>query len=134
MGKCNGKGAVAVLGIDLAKQSFQLHGVDESGQVVLRKKLSRNKLMAFMVQLPACRVGLEACGGAHHWNRVFTSYGHTVRMMAPQFVKPYVKTNKNDAADAEAILITRAPGVSRNKGNARCVQFTTPVAFTSMCA
>lgn len=103
MGKCNAKGAVTVLGIDLAKQSFQLHGVDESGQVVLRKKLSRNKLIAFMVQLPACRVGLEACGGAHHWSRVFTSYGHTVRMMAPQFVKPYVKTNKNDAADAEAI-------------------------------
>lgn len=103
MEKSSVKGQVAVLGIDLAKRSFQLHGVAESGQVVLRKKLSRSQLSAFMAQLPSCMIGLEACGGAHHWSRVFKSYGHTVRMMAPQFVKPYVKTNKNDAADAEAI-------------------------------
>ena len=103
MDKNSVKGQVAVLGIDLAKQSFQLHGVDEGGHVVLRKKLSRSRLLAFMVQLPSCMIGLEACGGAHHWSRVFKSFGHTVRMMAPQFVKPYVKTNKNDAADAEAI-------------------------------
>ncbi|MFC1681739.1 IS110 family transposase [Pseudomonadota bacterium] len=89
--------------IDLAKQSFQLHGVDANGEVVLRKKLSRSKLAAFMAQLPTCLIGMEACGGAHHWSRVFKSYGHTVRMMAPQFVKPYVKSNKNDAVDAEAI-------------------------------
>ena len=94
---------MVVLGIDPAKRSFQLHGVDENGQVVLRKQLSRKKLPEFMVQLPACVIGLEACGGAHHWSRVFESYGHTVRMMAPQFVKPCVKSNKNDAVDAEAI-------------------------------
>lgn len=103
MRKHSAKGPVTVLGIDLAKQSFQLHGVDGGGEVVLRKQLSRSKLAAFMARLPACTVGMEACGGAHHWSREFKSYGHTVRMMAPQFVKPYVKSNKNDAVDAEAI-------------------------------
>lgn len=92
-----------VLGIDLAKQSFQLHGVDELGRVVLRKKLTRNQLTAFMANLLPCLIGLEACGGAHYWVREFTKLGHCVRMIAPQFVKPYVKSNKNDAVDAEAI-------------------------------
>ena len=103
MKKHSAKGEIKVLGIDLAKQSFQLHGVDESGQTVLRKTLSRSKLSAFVAQLPPCLIGLEACGGANHWVRVFKEFGHTVRMMAPQFVKPYVKSNKNDAVDAEAI-------------------------------
>lgn len=94
---------IKVLGIDLAKQSFQLHGVDEAGDVVVKKKLSRKQLNAFIANLPACLIGLEACGGAHHWVRRFTERGHTVRMIAPQFVKPYVKSNKNDAVDAEAI-------------------------------
>lgn len=97
------KGDVKVLGIDLAKQSFQLHGVDETGQIVLRKKLSRGQLSAFVARLEPCLIGLEACGGAHHWVRVFKLHGHIVRMIAPQFVKPYVKSNKNDAVDAEAI-------------------------------
>ena len=99
----NPKGELSVLGIDLAKQSFQLHGVDANGQTVLNKKLSRSKLCAFVAQLPACTIGLEACGGANHWLRTFEELGHTVHMMAPQFVKPYVKSNKSDAADAEAI-------------------------------
>nr|HIL76269.1 IS110 family transposase [Rhodospirillales bacterium] len=103
MNNHNKKCTIKVLGIDLAKQSFQLHGVDEQGKVVLRKNLSRNKLTSFVANLPPCLIGLEACGGAHHWVRVFKSLGHTVRMMAPQFVKPYVKSNKNDAVDAEAI-------------------------------
>ena len=97
------KGELKVLGIDLAKQSFQLHGVDEAGQTVLKKKLSRKQLCAFVARLPVCLIGLEACGGANHWVRVFKTYGHKVRMMAPQFVKPYVKSNKNDPVDAEAI-------------------------------
>ncbi len=97
------KRPITVLGIDLAKQSFQLHGVNAGGEVVLKKKLNRKQLSAFMANLPVCLIGLEACGGAHHWVRVFTEMGHTVRMMAPQFVKPYVKSNKNDAVDAEAI-------------------------------
>jgi transposase len=92
-----------VLGIDLAKQSFQLHGVDGQGSIVLRKKLSRNQLSAFVANLPPCLIGLEACGGAHYWVRQFTQLGHCVRLIAPQFVKPYVKSNKNDAVDAEAI-------------------------------
>ena len=103
MKKDTAKGKVKVLGIDLAKQSFQLHGVDESGQTVLRKKLNRGQLSAFVARMESCLIGLEACGGAHHWVRVFKSHGHTVRMIAPQFVKPYVKSNKNDAVDAEAI-------------------------------
>ena len=97
------KGTVAVLGIDLAKQSFQLHGVDASGQVVIKKKLSRHKLSQFVAQLPNCLIGIEACGGANHWRRVFERLGHIVHIIAPQFVKPFVKSNKNDAADAEAI-------------------------------
>jgi transposase len=103
MKKISKNGAIKVLGMDLAKQSFQLHGVDESGQTVLRKRLARDKLVAFIAQLPPCLIGLEACAGAHHWARVFKQFGHTVKMMAPQFVKPYVKSNKHDAADAEAI-------------------------------
>ena len=96
-------GELKVLGIDLAKQSFQLHGVEEHGHVVLRKKLSRSQLRAFVANLPPCLIGLEACGGAHYWVRELTKLGHAVRMIAPQFVKPYVKSNKNDAVDAEAI-------------------------------
>jgi len=103
MKKDSKKGEVKVLGIDLAKAGFQLHGVDETGQTVLKKKLSRKQLSVFIARLPACLIGLEACGGANHWVRVFKGFGHTVRMIAPQFVKPYVKSNKNDAVDAEAI-------------------------------
>ena len=103
MNNDNSKGKITVLGIDLAKSSFQLHGVDENGNTVLKKKLSRSKLTAFIATLPPCLIGLEACGGAHHWVRTFSDFGHAVKMIAPQFVKPYVKSNKNDAVDAEAI-------------------------------
>jgi len=94
---------IKVLGIDLAKQSFHVYGVDDASRRVLSKKLNRTQLLSFVANLPPCLIGLEACGGAHHWVRVFSRYGHQVRMMAPQFVKPYVKSNKNDAVDAEAI-------------------------------
>jgi transposase len=103
MKKGSTKPQIKVLGIDLAKKSFQLHGVDESGKVVLRKKMTRTQLQAFIVQLPPCLIGIEACGGAHYWKRFFERHGHQAKMMAPQFVKPYVKSNKNDALDAEAI-------------------------------
>jgi len=96
-------GELEVLGIDLAKDSFQLHGVDAQGRTVLKKRVKRNELAAFVANLPACLIGIEACGGANYWVRVFTRAGHTVRMMAPQFVKAYVKSNKNDTVDAEAI-------------------------------
>ena len=93
---------ITTIGIDLAKNSFQLHGVDRTGRTVLRKKLSRSRFLAFFADLPACTIGMEACGGAHHWARELTKLGHTVRLMPPQYVKPYVKRNKHDAADAEA--------------------------------
>jgi transposase len=94
---------IKVLGIDLAKRSFHLHGVDGKGRQVLSKKLTRARLGAFVANLPPCTVAMEACGSAHHWARQFRTDGHEVRLIAPQFVKPFVKSNKNDAADAEAI-------------------------------
>lgn len=94
---------VTTIGLDLAKNVFQVHGVDERGRVVLRKQLRRDQVAVFFANLPACLIGIEACSGAHHWARKLQALGHTVRLMAPQFVKPYVKGNKNDAADAEAI-------------------------------
>jgi transposase len=94
---------ITTVGIDLAKNVFQVHGIDEHGKAVLKKQLRRDQMGAFFVNLPPCLIGMEACGSAHHWGRKLASMGHTVRLMAPQFVKPYVKTNKNDAADAEAI-------------------------------
>jgi len=103
MDKHSKAGTIKVVGIDLAKTTFHLHGVDAHGIVVMRKKLSRSKLMAFMANLPPCLAGMEACGGAHDWARKFREMGHDVRLMSPQFVKPYVKSNKNDMVDAEAI-------------------------------
>jgi transposase len=94
---------ITTVGIDLAKHLFQVHGVSERGKVLLRKQLRRDQVAAFFATLPPCLVGMEACGGAHHWARRLQALGHTVKLIAPQFVKPYVKSNKNDAADAEAI-------------------------------
>src|SRR5882724_2061967 len=95
--------SVATVGLDIAKQFFQVHGVDANGRVVLRKKLRRSQVAAFFANLPVCTVGLEACCGSHYWVRVLSRCGHDVRLIAPQFVKPYIKSNKNDANDAEAI-------------------------------
>ena len=94
---------ITTVGLDLAKHLFQVHGVNEHGKVVLKKQLKRNQVVEFFAQLPRCLIGMEACSSAHHWARKLGVFGHDVRLMAPQFVKPYVKTNKNDAADAEAI-------------------------------
>jgi len=93
---------ITTVGIDLAKNVFQIHAVDEQGKTVLKKQLKRDQVAEFFVTLPPCLVGMEACGSAHHWARKLEGYGHTVKLMAPQFVKPYVKSNKNDAADADA--------------------------------
>src|ERR1700710_2930030 len=93
---------ITTIGIDLAKNVFQVHGVNAQGKVMLKKQLKRDQMAAFFANLPPCLIGMEACGSAHHWARKLQAFGHTVRLMAPQFVKPYVKTNKNDAADAEA--------------------------------
>ena len=94
---------ITTVGIDLAKNVFQVHGVDERGKVLLRKAVKRAELTRVFANLPACLIGMEACGSAHYWARRLAEFGHTVKLMAPQFVKPYVKTNKNDASDAEAI-------------------------------
>jgi transposase len=97
------KPAMSVLGIDIAKRVFHAVGMDERGKIVLRKRLSRHDLMPFLAQLPPVRIGIEACGGAHYWARRFREHGHDVKLVAPQFVKPFVKSNKNDMRDAEAI-------------------------------
>lgn len=94
---------ITVCGVDLAKEVFQFHGIDASGKVVKRCQLRRAKVMEFFANMAPCLIGMEACGSAHYWARQLQSLGHTVKLIAPQFVKPYVKTNKHDAADAEAI-------------------------------
>src|SRR5262249_40233826 len=94
---------VTTLGIDLAKSIFQLHGVDEHGKVAVQKRVTRSKLLETVAQLPACLIGMEACGSAQYWAREFQKLGHTVKLISPEFVKPYVKGNKNDSRDAEAI-------------------------------
>jgi transposase len=91
------------IGLDIAKSVFQVHGVDESGVVVVRRRLPRSKVLSFFASLPRCLVGLEACATAHHWGRELTNLGHDVRLMPPSYVKAYLKRQKNDAADAEAI-------------------------------
>lgn len=95
--------SVATIGIDIAKTVFQVHGVDASGQVVLRRRLGRSELIPFLARIPPSLVGIEACSSAHHWARELARFGHDVRLIPPQYVKPYVKRNKTDAADAEAI-------------------------------
>jgi transposase len=94
---------VATVGLDIAKNIFQAHGVDAEGAVVFRKRLTRAKVVEFFAGLPKCLVGIEACATAHHWARTLQAQGHTVKLMPPAYVKPYVKSQKNDAADAEAI-------------------------------
>jgi len=94
---------ITTIGLDLAKNVFQIHGADARGKAVVRKQLKRDQLVPYFANLPPCLIGMEACGSAHHWARKLQALGHTVRLMAPQYVKPYVKSNKNDAADAEGI-------------------------------
>ena len=102
--------AVKTIGLDIAKSIFQVHGVDADGQVVIRRKLKRRYVLAFFQKLPTCLIGMEACATSHHWSRELQALGHRVRLMPPAYVKPYVKRQKNDATDAEAICeaVTRA--------------------------
>src|SRR3979411_3174775 len=111
---------ITTIGLDIAKSVFQAHGVDATGEVVIRRQLKRRSVLAFFQKLPPCLafseklppclVGIEACASSHHWSRELQALGHTVRLMPPAYVKPYVKRQKNDAADAEAICeaVTRA--------------------------
>jgi transposase len=96
-------GEISTVGLDLAKSVFQVHGADEKGAVVFRKKLRRDRLLAFFAELPQCLVAMEACASAHHWAREISKFGHEVRLIPPAYVKPFVKRQKNDMADAEAI-------------------------------
>jgi transposase len=91
---------VRTIGLDIAKNVFQVHGVDEAGVVVLRRQVRRRQVLSFFSKLPACLVGIEACATAHHWARELAGLGHEVRLMPARYVKAYVKRNKNDAADA----------------------------------
>jgi transposase len=95
--------AVKTIGLDIAKSVFQVHGVDADGQVLIRRKLKRRYVLAFFQKVPSCLVGMEACATSHHWSRELQALGHRVRLMPPAYVRPYVKRQKNDAADAEAI-------------------------------
>ena len=116
---------VTIIGIDLAKQSFQLHGCGADGTMVFRRKLNRGKVLRFLALQPRCVVAMEACGSAHHWGREIGKLGHTVKLIPPVYVKPFVKRQKNDAADAEAICEAAArpnarDGASSSKPWACC--------------
>jgi len=111
---------VTTIGLDIAKSVFQVHGIDAEGNVLIRRQLKRRFVLSFFEKLQPCLVGIEACASSHHWSRELKTLGHTVRLMPPAYVKPYVKRQKNDAADAEAICeaVTRA--------NMRFVETKTP--------
>jgi transposase len=94
---------IATIGLDIAKSVFQVHGVDRAGQAVVRRQLRRSHVLKFFASLPPCVVGIEACATSHHWSRQLGALGHSVKLMPPSYVKPYVKRQKNDMADAEAI-------------------------------
>ena len=101
---------ITTIGLDIAKSVFQVHGVDAQGKVIVRRQLKRRYVLAFFLKLPPCLVGIEACASSHYWSRELQALGHTVRLMPPAYVKPYVKRQKNDSTDAEAICeaVTRA--------------------------
>ena len=111
---------IRTIGLDIAKSIFQIHGVDAAGNVIVRRRLKRRYVLPFFQRLRPCLIGIEACASSHHWSRELKALGHTVRLMPPAYVKPYVKRQKNDAADAEAICeaVTRA--------NMRFVETKTP--------
>jgi len=102
--------AITTIGLDIAKSVFQVHGIDADGRVVIRRQLKRRYVLTFFEKLAPCLIGIEACASSHHWARQLQTLGHTVRLMPPSYVKPYVKRQKNDATDAEAICeaVTRA--------------------------
>ena len=138
---------ITVLAIDLAKDVFQLHGNDVQGRRVLKRRFRRSELKEFMVNLPPCVVAMEACAGSNYWGREFRELGHEVRLISPQFVKPFVKTNKTDSADAEAIAEAAVRPNMRfvavkevwqqemqNLHRARSLMVSQRVAYTNSCA
>ena len=122
--------AITTIGLDIAKSVFQVHGIDAEDKVIIRRQLKRRYVLAFFQKLAPCLVGIEACASSHHWSRELKALGHTVRLMPPAYVKPYVKRQKNDAADAEAICeavsrvgaslisdMSNAPAVATRRNN-----------------
>ena len=118
---------VTTIGLDIAKSVFQVHGINAEGDVILRRQVKRRYVLAFFQKLPPCLIGIEACASSHHWSRELQALGHTVRLMPPAYVKPYVKRHKNDAIDAEAICeaVTRP--------NMRFVATTTEEHQSCLC-
>jgi len=123
---------ITTIGLDIAKSVFQVHGVDVEGDVVLRRQLKRRYVLAFFQKQPPCLVGIEACASSHHWSRELQALGHTVRLMPPAYVKPYVKRHKNDATDAEAICeaVTRRTCVRRDQ-DARATELPDAASYPS---
>ena len=120
---------VTTIGLDIAKSVFQVHGIDAQGKVVIRRQLRRRYVLAFFEKLPPCLVGIEACASSHHWSRELQALGHTVRLMPAAYVKPYVKRQKNDATDAEAIKST-APNIG--PGSLHCWRAGPPRSLRSL--
>jgi transposase len=124
---------ITTIGLDIAKSVFQVHGVDAAGEVVIRRQLKRRFVLAFFEKLPPCLIGIEACASSHYWSRELQALGHTVRLMPPAYVKPYVKRQKNDMADAEAICeaVTRQPCGSRLQRRPQRTQSRVPKCHLS---
>ena len=115
--------AITTIGLDIAKSVFQVHGIDAEGNVILRRQLKRRYVLTFFQKLPPCLVGIEACASSHHWSRELQALGHTVRLMPPAYVKPYVKRHKNDATriplcDLGTVLVNEFLRIGGYDGNA----------------
>ena len=129
---------VVTIGLDLAKSVFQVHGVDAAGEVVIRRQIRRGQLAQFFAKQPQCVVGMEACASSHYWARELVALGHEVKLMPAQYVKPYVKRGKNDAADAEAICEASTHGrkavlTSRPKRTLADIRSRRPSSWPSAC-
>ncbi len=128
---------VTTVGLDLAKNVFQVHGIDSTGKVIVRRSLRRRQMMPFFGKLEPCLIGIEACGTSHFWSRELQALGHEVKLMPPIYVKPYVKRGKTDAADAEAICeaVTDAPhdAVRRDQVGRAAIGVSHPVPWTQVC-
>ena len=117
---------ITTVGIDLAKNVFQIHAVDERGQTALKKQFKRDQVAAFFANLPPCLIGMEACGSAHHWARKLEGFGHTVRLMAPQFVKPYVKLRATHTKPHSNVSSQPYRGVAAEGASAGCETMKVP--------
>jgi transposase len=127
--------AITTIGLDIAKPAFQVHGVDAEGKVILRRQLKRRYVLEFFQKVPPCLVGIEACASSHHWSRELKALGHTVRLMPPAYVKPYVKRQKNDTADAEEMAVPSPAAIrlflSKRPATTNPMGRSTPASYCS---